>query len=141
MNRELIKEWIFALRSGRYTPMKRSREFYDKNNDACGCGVGVLGKVLGLKETEVLNVLCGYSVTKDTFWGKRQHPQLPYFEMKAQTIRKKLGVSKKVLEYVSEAYEAGASFEEIADYLETVVLGETSAVQEQPQVVEGSEQP
>ena len=118
MNKELIREWIFALRSGCYTPVERGGKFYGKD-DRCGCGVGVLGKILGLKDANVLVALCNYSIDKDGMRNKKD-----YLSIKALTIRKKLGLPKEELHKISEAYEQGASFEDIADYLEAVILEE-----------------
>lgn len=112
VDKDAVREWVFGLRSGTYTPIKKSRMYYDKNNKNCGCGVGVLGRIMRVEDTVVLDILCGY---KDGNASQR---------LKAKTIMAKMGVDESDFNLVSEAYESTSSFTEIADYLEAKYLPE-----------------
>lgn len=121
MDQKLLKDWIFGLRSGRYTPMEKSSKFYDPENDNCGCGVGVLGKITK-SETRTLQFLCGYADIRD----KKDYIN----KLKAETILNKVGLNQDQLKTISESFEGGATFEEIADYLETFLTPENIKIED-----------
>lgn len=110
--KKTIRLWVDGLRSGIFTPIKRSREFYDGKNDRCGCGVGVLGKILNV-EKDVLNFICGYDYRGDAVT-----------RMRGQVVLVKTGIPKRVFNDISDGYEQGMTFSEIAGFLETKYLSD-----------------
>jgi hypothetical protein len=115
MKKEKAMEWVKALRSGKYRQGKGRLKLLDPKGKASYCCLGVLGEISGV-EAEELEV----------------HTQLATHEVREKAgivgscgecvdgtrIDLKVGNEIKSFESLADANDFGATFEEIANWIE-----------------------
>lgn len=115
MKKEVMEQWVAALRSGEYAQVDGVLRARDESGDSFCC-LGVLCQISGLEEPEDEHT--GYSRTMDEFLSNPGDEVLPGFVQEWSGMRSEQGDLDGDRVSLANLNDKGHTFLELADIIE-----------------------